>query len=511
MTTQLTPPKHRDLAIVFCCLVALVLAYHLGTALKGVAPARDQHLGTALHYAATRFDLQHTIIVGFNATDTPTIQEIPVWQMAAGLAFKLFGTRWLGWANVVSLLLFLNCLYPLFRIARQFYGDRAAWWSVNFFLCQALVFYYAGVAGTDGFCLSLALWFGFACCRMLEQPLKWFLPAAGLGTLLVLSKLPFFMATGLAAFFLLLKTRGFAWRELLALAGVGAVSGAAFIWWTHYTDALQAGAVYPFVDLRLSGSTNGMSMWFWYFGDMHYRLNPGNWLKAAWRLGSDVFGSFPLIAVFILAFASRRIHPAGKFFFAGALLTTAGFSHLILHHHHYLLLYSPAIALLGAAALAEAESILGRAGVSARLTTITAAAVLVAALVQGLMQFRAFSFDKFPATIVAAVRAHTSPEDKLVVINGGWGGDELFRAGRNGLSMWNTAAFENPEGYARLKKLGFNKLVILSESPFQNAVQIVNPGQTGIPRHMAKSWLTPQTEKWPTVLDTDDLIIKEIP
>jgi hypothetical protein len=62
-----------------------------------------------------------------------------------------------------------------------------------------------------------------------------------------------------------------------------------------------------------------------------------------------------------------------------------------------------------------------------------------------------------------------------------------------------------------LKQLGFNRLVIISESPFQNAVQIVNPGQTGIPRQMARDKLSTTVEKWPTIYATEDIIIKDIP
>ena len=51
------------------------------------------------------------------------------------------------------------------------------------------------------------------------------------------------------------------------------------------------------------------------------------------------------------------------------------------------------------------------------------------------------------------------------------------------------------EKYARLKQLGFNELVSLSESPYHNAIQIVNPGQTDIPCIMVKSHVTPLVEK----------------
>ena len=509
MISKLLPAKHRDLATLTLFLLGLVVVYHLALALHGQGQYRDQHLGTALHYAATQIDLKHTVIVGFNATDTPTIQELPVWQAVAGAVFKLAGTHWLGWANVVSLGLFLPCLYPLFRIARSFYGDRTAWWTLIFFLSQALVFLYAGEGGTDGFSLAVAIWFWFACGRLVENPVKWFLPAAVLGTLLAVSKLPFFMATGLAAFFLLLKTRGLKWRELAALAGVGLVAGIAFLLWTRYTEALQAGAEFKFVNLSVS--KDNPEMLFWYFGDWHYRLNPAIWVKAGWRFATAVFGSFSLLALFIYGVAGRRIHPAAKYFLAGAFLTTLIFSHLVLHHYHYYLMFTPAVAMLCAAALANSECFLNERGGRPALITITAAGIILAALFQGLMGIKAFSLDKYPALIIEAIRAHTTPADKLAVINGAWGGDELFRSDRRGLSIWNAKVFEDAASYRRLKQLGFTKLVIISQSPYQNAIQMVNPGQTGIPRIMAKSFVTPLVEKWPTTCQTEELIIKEIP
>ena len=108
------------------------------------------------------------------------------------------------------------------------------------------------------------------------------------------------------------------------------------------------------------------------------------------------------------------------------------------------------------------------------------------------------------------IRSHTSPQDKLLVINGGWGGEQFMRTGRQGLSIWDAKIFEDPAKYAQLKQLGYNRLVIVSESPYLNAIQIINPGQTGLPRKMAKDYLTPRVDSWPTVLANDDLIIKEV-
>jgi hypothetical protein len=511
MTTETCPRKNCDVILTLAVMILFVVGFHLGTAAHGHGRYRDQHLGTALHYADTKIDLAHTVIVGFNATETPTIQEVPVWQMAAGILFKLFG-HWWGWANVVSLVFFLSCLYPLFRTVQKFYGDRTAWWSAIFLLSQALIFLYAGEAGTDGFCLSASIWFWYAGCRLLDNPVKWFIPAAAFGTLTAVSKLPFFMAIGLAVFFTLLKTRGFKVRELAALAGIGMVSGILFLWWTHYTDRAQAGAEFPLVDLRLnSAPTNGMTMTYWYFGDWHYRLNPANWLKAAWRFGGAALDCFPLAVLFFAGLAGRRINPAGKLLFASSLLTTLVFTHLVLHHYNYLMLFSPAVAILSAAPWAEIENKITAITARPGLTTIAAALVLFLALFQGLIYMRAFTFDDFPAKVSAEIAGHTDAHDKLVVVNGGWGGDELIRTGRAGLSMWDAKAFEDTQKYARLKELGFNKLVFVSESPYQNAIQVINPGQTGIPRIMAKEFVTPLVEKWPTTFADDNVIIKEIP
>ena len=119
--TATTQIPTGDLRVLLAILIAAAALFHLGSALAGHSLYRDQHLGAALHYAKTHIDLPHTIIVGFNATNTPTIQEFPAWQAAAGLAFKVLGP-WQGWGNLTSLLLFFTCLFPLARIFGIYLG-----------------------------------------------------------------------------------------------------------------------------------------------------------------------------------------------------------------------------------------------------------------------------------------------------------------------------------------------------------------------------------------------------
>ena len=65
--------------------------------------------------------------------------------------------------------------------------------------------------------------------------------------------------------------------------------------WTRHTNALAAEDEYPYIDLRLSHSP---FLKFWFFGDLHYRLRPGPWIKGAWRfLHASVQGAAKKAAV----------------------------------------------------------------------------------------------------------------------------------------------------------------------------------------------------------------------
>jgi hypothetical protein len=296
-------------------------------------------------------------------------------------------------------------------------------------------------------------------------------------------------------------------KRLAILAVVGMVSGAVFVALTHYTDTLNAGALFPLVDLRL---TQGPTMVFWYFGDWHYRLSAGNWIKGGWRALTALTGSFAMVGLILIALANRKGNPLARHLLAGALLTTLVFTHLVLHHWHYYLMFAPAVALLCAEGVAVFETKFASPGPIPGFSLLIAGLIGLS-LLQGLMGMRSLTYDPYPARIAQAIREHTSSADKLVIVGGGWGGELLFRAGRPGLSVWDAHIFDAPENLAKLKALGYNKLVMVSESPFQNAVRVVNPGQTTTPREGYRQHLTPMAEAWPTTLQTDDLLIKEIP
>jgi hypothetical protein len=493
---------------VLVVLLLAAVAFTLAGAVRGFPAYRDIHLGTALHYAQHGLGLDRTMIVGFNANDSPTLQEFPLWQMLVALAFKAFGAWW-GWANVVSMLLFATALYPLHRIASRWLERRHASWALVLFLSQPLVFRYFGLASTDGTSIAAALWFCHFGLRMTADRSNSVATWAGalvFGTLAALLKLPYFMATGLGLFFFSAASQRVFSRPTVSLGIVGLAVGAVFGVWSKYTSAFYDEALFPLVDLRLSNP----EIVKWYFGDWSYRLNPANWIKGGWRILNALFGSFVIAGLAVLGGFKPRVPWFALCMIAGGIVTTMVFSHLVLHHSHYYLMFAAPMALLSANGLAWLEERL--AADRPCLFAASGAALLALSLVQGLIGMRVgLSYDPYPKQVGAIIASHTEAGDKLVIQGGGWGGNLLLHSGRDGLSIWNTEFLENPENLAELKRRGFTKLVMASESPLLHALQRINPGSSGKQREHYDDHRTGIARGWPVLFQNDDVIIQQIP
>ena len=509
-----TPMPQRKLFLLAACgLFALTVVFHLGATQKGWRIYREQHLGTALEYARGKIDLLNPIVVGFNANSTPTPQELPVWQAATAVLFKAFGP-WFGWANVASLLFALAALWPVFQLAKASAGERGAWWTLLFFLTQPLIFYLSGRGGTDGSCLTLTIWFVYFADRLVRTGhWQWFAPAAVFGALSAVTKAPFFFCAGLASFFLLLIHGRRSLTRWAMLAGVGLVALIIFMLWSRHTAVVVAQAEFPLVDLRLSGGSDGGEfMKSWYFGDLNYRLNPVNWMKGGWRFLTTQLGSFALVGLlgWSLFRSGNRL---GQVWMLAGCLTTLVFTHLVLHHHHYYLMFSPAVALLCGVAAERLEARLGPGrNVPPGLVILLSAGILSLGTGQGLIGLKVtLDGDPYPKQVVALLRQHTAPEDKLLIQGGGWGGHLLFLSDRKGLSLWDTKLLEPPENLRRIQELGYTKLVMVSESPMLLAMQQTNPGQSDQKRDSYEAHITPVAQPWRTLFQTADVLIKEIP
>ena len=140
------------------------------------------------------------------------------------------------------------------------------------------------------------------------------------------------------------------------------------------------------------------------------------------------------------------------------------------------------------------------------------AAVLGLSIVQGLIGIKiVLHFDPYPYEMAGEIQKYCSPTDKLLIEGGGWGGNELMLSDRKGMSIWNTKLLDQPENLKRLKELGYDKLVMISDSPLLVAVQQVNPGESKFHRQSYREFMTPLVNDWPTLRQTEDILIKEIP
>ncbi len=502
-------------------LGALIVALHLGTALAGRPAYRALHLGPALNYARGSINLFRPVVVGFTANEAPMAQEFPLWHAVVGLVFKVTHSTWFGWANLVSLLMFALGLWPFFQLASQYTNERAAWWSLAFLLAQPLIIFQAGNGGMDGLSLTLMLWFLYCADKMLRTARAgWWAGAAVFGILSAVSKVPFFMAAGLCGFFLLLLDRR-DWRAWVQLASVGVLATMAFFLWSHHTDSLAAEAEYPYVDVRFSHSPYCVQ---WFFGDWHSRLAIGSWIKGGWRFLHVMLGSLPLAALLIIALF-RPGNSMPKLWLAGTAVTTLLFSNLVLIHTHYYLMCSPAVAMLCGATVARWEDFGAREIPNAVLRLALAAMVLVFSAVDGLMAMKVVNdYDTFARDVGKVINEHTSPEDKLIIYGEGqWGGEVLIPAQRKGLSVFSLEhradmptvkalreLLDSDSDVRRLKELGFNKVVLLSESPVRFAVTAVNPGSKRT-RILYPQNISPKVDAWPVVYRSEDVLIKEIP
>ncbi len=516
-------PKPLNLAPLIAFLFGLIVVFHLGNAFLGKSLIRASHLGTALEYAKGRINLLQPVIVGFNATETPTAQELPLWQAAAALAFKAAGSTWYGWANLVSLLLFTTGLWPLFQLARQYVGVRAAWWSLAFFLAQPLVVVMAGKAATDGFCLAVTLWFLLCADKMIRRgQWRWWLPTVFFACLGAVSKLPFFMVAGLASAAMLVVNQVRTWRPWLMLIGAGVAAAGVFAAWTHYCDFLAGQAEYPYMEMRISRSAFAFH---WYFGDLHLRLSPVGWIKGGWRFLHSTLGSLPLL-VLLLAALCRRGNRLPKLWLLATLLTTLVFTHLVLIHWHYYLMCAPPVALLCGSTLAHWESVWENESFHPWFQYLLVTVLLVGSAVEGVIAMKlAIDYDYFPKEMAALIRQHTRAEDKLLVFkcDPEWPGEVLFRAGRKGLYVATLESsadgptkngllelLSNETNLRRLKSLGYSKLVLMSESPVRTAIEAVNPGSQR-KRFYYPASLSPATDAWAVVYRSEDLLIRQIP
>jgi hypothetical protein len=339
----------------------------------------------------------------------------------------------------------------------------------------------ASQAGTDGFSFATSVWFFYCGYRALaSKHWLWTVATALTSALAATQKLPFMIAAGIGLGLLLLlrhRNEATAWISMV-VSSVFAVI--VFSGWTKYTNACLATAEFPMVDLRVS---HNPGMVFWYFGDWSYRLNPANWIRGGWRATNALFGSFILLAAPLLALGLRRARAEPVVLLMGAVAVTLVFSQLVPQHQNYFLLYSLPLALLLAPMVSSAWGALSKEWpLWPPLLVALLVGAMLSSTLQGLFGMEALFRNPYHYSVAKRLEELTAPEDRLLVVEGGWGGHYLFLSGRDGLNMYDTSILETPGNLERLRAMGFNKLVLFSESPLRAALQQNNPGNESYQR-----------------------------
>ena len=259
---------------------------------------------------------------------------------------------------------------------------------------------------------------------------------------------------------------------------------------------------------------------WWYLGDMQFRLGLGHWVKGGWRFLHATLGVLPFV-VLLLAGLFRHGNPMPKLWLLAACLTTLVFTQVVLVHWHYYLMFCPAVALLCGITLARWENLWAREIPNPRLRLVLAGLVLLFSAVDGVIATKvSIYYDPYPQQMSVILRQYTKPDDKLIVFGADWGGEALFRAERNGFYVSGLATSSSSRGLydllnnetdlRHLKSLGYNKLVLMSESPAWFAAQAVNPG-SNLKRTLYPASISPKVDAWPALYRSEDILIREIP
>jgi hypothetical protein len=290
---------------------------------------------------------------------------------------------------------------------------------------------------------------------------------------------------------------------------------------TH-ADPLAAQAEYPFTELRLSHSP-----WLaqWYFGSFRYRLAPGPWARGVWRFLHATVGGLPMAALLFVGLLRPGCR-LPKLWLGSTLVVTLIFTNLVLEHWHYYLMCCPAVAMLCGLALCRGDELLAQEVRSIWLRLGLVCVVLIFSAIDGLNSMKlAGDYDPSTRELSASIRQYTRPTDKLLVFNDHliWGGEILFRSDRQGLvlSCLRGSRFtpspkglydvlENQVDLDRLRTLGYNRLVLTSESPVQFALIADKPGSKRR-RELYPATISPRVDAWPTIFRSEDILIKEIP
>jgi hypothetical protein len=399
--------------------------------------------------SARWFDFKHPI-QGFFNYETPELGtpwripfEFPLYQAIVAGISQGFGTPLIETGRIVSGLMFLLSLIPLYSLTKGLQlGKRFFYIATIFLIFSPLYLYWSRTFLIE----STAVFLGFAFLACVERAVStsrwsWWGLALFLAVPCALVKVTTFPAFGVAAggivFF---KQSNFSraslpglLRRLGILCAVGIITVICTELWTTHADALKSQNA---IGLRLTSERLSK----WNYGTFSQKVSPAVWQKIVWdRTLPEVFGStwgfgFCLAA----ATACRGRNLAVLLAFVGLfLLPILLFTNLHWVHAYYQ--YANAFWLILAAALAI--TVWSR---KCPFVVNLAATFLIVATQLSFFysdHYHVMEMKSSPALDVAAMlRSRTSANASVIVFGDDWAPDIAFHSGRRAfyLPTWVT-------------------------------------------------------------------------
>ena len=307
----------------------------------------------SLNFHRHGIDLLHPAVCWLGAQRT-LIFEFPLVEALSALLYRVTGPTPVA-DRLVALGFFLVATAYFHRIARRLAGHRPAWLATLVWLALPLAQFYSRAAHVDFAATAFAHALLYHGIRAFERrSARHALLAAVAGALAAMIKAPYVLPV-LAP----LALAGLAVPTLatLTLAGV-ALGGTAlaFALWRHHVDVINAAAPdWGF----LPGYYKEVNPLWWYFGDLHQRLEPATWIQLARRFVFDVatplgaFGALAGLGWHDRRTSSSRAEPmrleARAFalvWLAGAVLYLVVFFPLNVIHNYYQIPFLAPVALL---------------------------------------------------------------------------------------------------------------------------------------------------------------------
>lgn len=388
------------------------------------------------------------------------VLEFPGVYAIIAWAYNLFGATHTT-ARAILLLFFAGGVIYFYKVVAFLTSRSLAQLAVFVYLLIPLGLFYSRAIQIDFSAMFFVLGMVFHyTVGFTQQRIKHVLAGSMFAILAFLTKVPYAMPAVFPLAHLVLRSRDL--KFVLKTAPLLLMPIVAFgLWWQHGINVNGSAPDWNFIPTYRKFTES----FHWYFGNMHQRMQPENWLKIATRLHLEVIGWPSLFFLVLAAFYKKSNLSFFLLWFFGTLVYVAIFFNLNVMHNYYQIPFLVPIAVFVAAGLLKFYNL-----ISAKNSTvgkISLAAVLIAIGGQNFSfaESNYYQTQPYLESIGKLVQHNTGTED-LVIISYSWMDPRnpmlLYRSRRNGWSIQHKDL--SPTIIYKLMEEGANQLAIISKN-----------------------------------------------